>query len=312
MLAGINFQLFVRRFFYYFKPLISRRLQISARRIIVNRKRSRYADEWPIDERAKNSPPGWPGWPDGKRFAFVLMHDVDTQKGHDNCHRLMELEQNSQVRSSYFFVPRRYTVSPQLRQDLIDKGFEVGVHGFNHDGTLFSSWETFQKQAKEINKYISEWRALGFSSPSMHHNLLWTHELNVNYDVSTFDTDPFEPQPDGVGTIFPFIVKNAANSHSYVELPYTLPQDFTLFVIMREKNISLWKKKIDWVAQHGGMALVNSHPDYMHFGGGKIGPEEYPSEWFLEFIEYVKSKYAGQYWHVLPHQMSDFCAAHLK
>ena len=40
----------------------------------------------------------------------------------------------------------------------------------------------------------------------MLHNLEWFHDLNVKYDSSTFDTDPFEPQPDGVGTIFPFWV----------------------------------------------------------------------------------------------------------
>ena len=40
----------------------------------------------------------------------------------------------------------------------------------------------------------------------MQHNLQWLHALNAEYDSSTFDTDPFEPEPDGVGTIFPFWV----------------------------------------------------------------------------------------------------------
>jgi len=34
----------------------------------------------------------------------------------------------------------------------------------------------------------------GFSLPSMHHNLEWIGELDIEYDASTFDTDPFEPQ----------------------------------------------------------------------------------------------------------------------
>ena len=47
---------------------------------------------------------------------------------------------------------------------------------------------------------------MGFRTPTMFHHLEWTGELDIEYDSSTFDTDPFEPQPDGVGTIFPFWV----------------------------------------------------------------------------------------------------------
>ena len=53
----------------------------------------------------------------------------------------------------------------------------------------------------------------------------------------------------------------------YVELPYTLPQDSTLFLLLREKTNGIWKTKLDWIAQHGGMALLNTHPDYMRFDG---------------------------------------------
>ena len=42
----------------------------------------------------------------------------------------------------------------------------------------------------------------------MYHNLDWIHDLDIYYDASTFDTDPFEPQPDGFKTIYPFTVKN--------------------------------------------------------------------------------------------------------
>jgi hypothetical protein len=46
----------------------------------------------------------------------------------------------------------------------------------------------------------------------------------------------------------------------YVELPYPLPQDFTLFTVMREKDIDIWKKKLDWIVEKGGMALLITHP----------------------------------------------------
>ena len=185
-------------------------------------------------------------------------------------------------------------------------GSDAGVHGLNHDGKLYKSRKVFQERAIKINAYLKDWGAVGFRSPAMHHNLEWLHELDIEYDASTFDTDPFEPQLDGVGTIFPFWVPGSFDGKGYVELPYTLPQDFTLFVLMREKNIDIWKRKLDWIAEHGGMALVNTHPDYMHFGAGKPGLEEYPVRYYKEFLEYVKERYEGQYWHVLPKEMARF------
>jgi hypothetical protein len=140
----------------------------------------------------------------------------------------------------------------------------------------------------------------------MHHNLEWIHDLNIEYDSSTFDTDPFEPQPDGVGRIFPFWVGRNGSREGYVELPYTLPQDFTLFVILREKTIDIWKKKIDWVAEHGGMALVNTHPDYMNFDGSRLGREEYPARYYEQMLTYIRDRYKDQYWHVLPRDMARF------
>ena len=140
----------------------------------------------------------------------------------------------------------------------------------------------------------------------MHHNLGWLHALNIEYDASTFDTDPFEPQPDGVGRIFPFWVEDGSTHRGYVELPYTVPQDFTVFIIIREKDASIWKQKLDWIAKNGGMALLNAHPDYMNFDGRKLGVEEYPVQYYEEFLAYIKDKYEGQFWHVLPKEIARF------
>ncbi|MCG7853556.1 MAG: hypothetical protein MIO92_13635 [Methanosarcinaceae archaeon] len=75
---------------------------------------------------------------------------------------------------------------------------------------------------------------------------------------------------------------------------------------MKEGDIKIWKKKLDWIVEKGGMALLNSHPDYMGFNSKKYGIEEYPAAYYEEFLAYVKSKYEGQYWHVLPKEMARF------
>jgi peptidoglycan/xylan/chitin deacetylase (PgdA/CDA1 family) len=218
----------------------------------------------------------------------------------------MQLERDYGFRSSFNFVPERYDVSTELRETLIKHGFEVGVHGLNHDGKLYNSKAIFQERAVCINKYLKEWESVGFRSPAMHHNLEWIHDLDIEYDSSTFDTDPFEPQSDGMGTIFPFWVSNGFSDKGYVELPYTLAQDFTLFVLMKEKTIDIWKQTLDWIVKHGGMALLNTHPDYMKFREGSCKIEEYPIEFYEELLDYVKGKYESQYWNPLPKEMSRF------
>lgn len=295
------------RLFYSIKPLIPRSLQLLLRRRTVVWKRRRCTAVWPIDERAAAVPEGWPGWPEGKRFALVLTHDVDTARGQDRCLDLAKIEKDLGFRSSFNFVPRRYEVSAPLRERLTEEGFEIGVHGLYHDGRYFTSRSLFCERARQINAYLRQWGAVGFRAPSMLHNLDWIGDLDIEYDASTFDTDPFEPQADGVGTIFPFLVPRADGRSPYVELPYTLPQDFTLFVLLREDGIGTWKRKLAWVSDHGGMALLNVHPDYMAFDK-RPGIEEYPAAYYREFLEHVRSVYGYQFWHGLPREAARWSA----
>ena len=276
------------------------------RRRVVLWKRKRYQNVWPIDEIASEKPKGWTGWPERKQFALVLHHDVDTFKGHEKCRGLMELEEKMGFRSSFNFVPERYPVSSDLQRSLVERGFEIGVHGLKHDGKLFLSRKEFQNQAVRIRRYLVDWQSVGFVSPSMHRNLDWICELEIEHDTSTFDTDPFEPQPEGVKTIFPYWFNNSSNHGGFVELPYTLPQDFTLFILMREKDTNIWKKKLDWIAEKGGMALLITHPDYMNCNKGQFKIEEYPMKYYEEFLDYTKGKYEGQFWNPLPIEIARF------
>jgi hypothetical protein len=295
--------------FYNIKHLIPRRLQLAMRRLRVRVKLRTHADVWPVDENAAKPPKDWSGWPGGKKFAFVLTHDVDTAKGQERCRHMIDLERELGFTASYNLVPERYKVSEELRNYLTENGFEVGVHGLTHDGKYYNSRAIFRERALKINRYIRDWGSVGFRSPSMLHNLAWLHDLDIQYDSSTFDTDPFEPQPDGVGTIFPFWVPSGNGNAGYVEIPYTLPQDFTLFVLMRERNIDIWKRKLDWIVSMGGMALMLTHPDYIRPHGFPPGEEEYTIDYYREILEYVKREYNGQYYHALPGEMASIWKA---
>ena len=299
-------EIFLKKIYFLLKPLIPRGLQIHLRRNYICRKKPFYADIWPIDEKAKLPPPEWNGWPMGKQFALVLTHDVETKEGQEKSIVLANLDRSLGFRSSFNFTAKQYKVSLEYQAYLKEKGFEVGVHGLYHNGNMFAKRKSFESTVLEINRYLKEWDAVGFRCPSMYHNLDWIHDLKIEYDSSTFDTDPFEPQPDGLQTIFPLWVEGKFPQKGYLELPYTLPQDFTLFVIMRNKNIDIWKKKLDWIAEKGGMALLITHPDYMNCEKGRCKIEEYPMELYEEFLSYIKGKFEGQYWHALPREMAHF------
>lgn len=208
--------------------------------------------------------------------------------------------------SSFNFVPEGdYRISGEFRRWIGEQGFEVGVHDFRHDGKLFRSRHWFRRHASCINRYLQQWDAVGFRSAFMLREMDWLHDLDIRYDASTFDTDPFEPQPDGVHSIYPFWVPGPDGT-GFVELPYTLVQDFTLFIILQERGPEIWKRKLDWIAEQGGMALLDSHPDYMAFPGGRPNARAYPVELYQDFLTYVSNRYSGQFWHPLPREMADY------
>src|SRR5437870_2500349 len=318
------------RIYYQLKPFLPRALRAAVRRKIALRMEARVQDVWPIMPGSEQTPPGWQGWPDGKKFALVLTHDVEGAVGLRRCRRLAKLESELGFRSCFNLIPAgQYAVPPELREELTSEGFEFGVHYLHHDGRLYRTWRDFVGKAKRINEYLADWNAEGFRSGFMLHKLDWLHELDIRYDASTFDTDPFEPQPEGRHTIFPFWVpapgarKLAANRPEtnrrpnttsgrlragYVELPYTLPQDFTLFLLLREQTPNIWLEKIDWIARHGGMALVNVHPDYLCFDGAIPTAMEYPSTHYKALLEYVRKRYEGVFWNTTPRKVAQFFA----
>ena len=293
------------KLFYFLKPGIPRYVQLIIRRLIAKRIKKINSKNWPINFNSNNPPENWTGWPGKKKFAVVLRHDVESIYGMKNIDTLIEIEKYLGFKSSFNFSPERYNVSKSLVADIKKMGFEVGLHGLKHDGKLYSSRKVFQERAVRINKYLKDWNISGFTSPSTHHIFEWISELNISYDSSSFDTDPFEPQPDPVNTIFPFIYTSKETGKQYVELPYTLPQDFTLFSILGEKDIRIWKQKIDWIAENNGMVLLNTHPDYMSFDNNK-STMLYPSNFYKEILEYILTKYQDQFIHFLPCEIAEY------
>lgn len=289
-----------KRAYYLLKPLLPRPLTRLLKRFHSTCVRAGFPLGWPVEDRyarflwelmrqllavtGQQSMGYHPFWPDGQRFAFVLTHDVETEGGQARVRELADLDASFGFRSSFNFVPEPHRLDHGLITDLRERGFEIGVHGLKHDGKLFNSHAEFMRRARRINAHLKELGAVGFRSPLTIRNPEWMQALEIEYDLSFFDTDPYEPMPGGTMSIWPFFVGR------FVELPYTLVQDHTLTVVLGETTPRLWLQKVDFIERYQGMALVNTHPDYLS--------DPVTRKVYTDFLQAIRHR--DGYWHALP------------
>jgi hypothetical protein len=294
------------KLYYPIKPFISRKIQLRLRRFLVAISLKKHKNVWPINQNASKKPDWFKGWPDGKRFALIITHDVEKSGGLEKLDDLLSIDEKYSIRSCVGLVPELYPHPMELFDRLHKRDKEVYVHDLNHDGKLFSNYATFHKRAVQINKYIRDWKVKGFRAGAMHHNLNWIGELNIDYDMSTFDTDPFEPMPDGVGSIFPFVTTSPLTSKCYVEIPYTLPQDIMMLILHPKRSINLWIEKLDWIVEHNGMVSLNVHPDYIAFTEKTSLIDTYPAAKYDDFLSHICKRFGTTFWNPHPSEMSRF------
>ncbi len=93
------------RLYSRIKPLIPAGLRLGVRRWLARRQLPNVRQFWPMAPGSEHPPENWHGWPEAKKFALVLTHDVEGQAGLDKCRRLMAIEQSLGFRSSFNFIP---------------------------------------------------------------------------------------------------------------------------------------------------------------------------------------------------------------
>jgi len=258
--------------YYRVRGLLPRSIQIWLRRQYARRQVRTEFPSWPV-ERALHDffdlftsiladvggepVPRIAAWPHGHAWALVLTHDVESADGLAALDPILELERGLGLRSSWNFVPRRYEVDDECIRDLSASGFEVGVHGLHHDGRDLESLARVQGRLPAMRRAAERWDAVGFRSPATQRRWELMPLLGFDYDSSYPDTDPFEPQGGGCCTWLPFF------NQDMVELPLTMQQDHTLFVILRHRDETAWVEKAEFLRAHGGLALIDTHPDYL-------------------------------------------------
>jgi hypothetical protein len=200
-------------------------------------------------------------WPDNFTGCAIITHDVEAPGGRDFCAELMNLDASFGFRSSFQIVPEdRYEVSGSYLDSIKERGFEVNVHDLKHDGRLYAEHKEFVRRAGIINEYGRKFGARGFRSGILYRNADWYDALDFVYDMSIPNVAHLDPQRGGCCTVFPFFVGKM------VELPLTCTQDYTLFHILNDYSIDLWRKQIALIRSQYGLISIISHPDYLMEG----------------------------------------------
>jgi hypothetical protein len=197
-------------------------------------------------------------WPEGAQSCTMMTHDVEAPAGRDFCSQLMDLDAAFEIKSAFQIVPEeRYHVSELFLENIRRRGFEVNVHDSNHDGLLFGNREEFLRRSDVINGYGRRFGAKGFRSGALYRNADWYDALDFSYDMSIPNVAHLEPQRGGCCTVLPFFVGNI------LELPVTTTQDYTLFHILNDYSLRLWKHQISIIRQNHGLISFIIHPDYI-------------------------------------------------
>ena len=197
-------------------------------------------------------------WPDGMTSCALMTHDVEHLAGRNFCSQLMDLDDSVGIKASFQIVPEeRYAVSDAFLEEIRVRGFEINVHDLNHDGRLFSSYGEFLRRADRINAYGKKYGALGFRSGAIYRNQSWFGALEFSYDMSVPNVAHLDPQRGGCCSLMPFFIGNV------LELPLTTIQDYSLFHILNDYSVDLWKEQIEAITEKHGLVSFIVHPDYL-------------------------------------------------
>jgi hypothetical protein len=293
----------VVRTYYLVRPALPRPVQLRLRQVFSKVQGRADFPRWPVEDGLSDlydwlfallselagAPVPWLDlWPDGRDWALVLTHDVETRTGFDGRELLRGPERDLGLRSSWNLVAERYDVDDDVVAAMQAEGCEIGVHGLRHDGKDLGSRRMLRRRLPAMRAAAERWGARGFRSPATQRRWEWMPTLGFEYDTSTPDTDPYEPQPGGCATTLPF------THGEMVELPITLPQDHTVFAILDEPDGRIWMEKTGHIRDRRGMALVLTHPDYA------VDPR------VVTAYRTLLSEYRGDptAWHALPHEVA--------
>ncbi len=264
----------VRKLYYLARPILTVAMRKHLQRLYLGDWEKIPFPHWPVDSTVESiheqllvlsmksrnirSIPFIWFWPKGALSCTAVTHDVETTAGWNFCSQLMDIDDSFGIKSAFQVVPEeRYVVQQAGLDSMRQRGFELNIHDLNHDGNLMTDREEFMRRVSGINKHGKRFGALGFRAAVLYRNIDWYHALDFDYDMSVPNVAHLDPQRGGCCTVFPFF------NGKIIELPVTMAQDYSLFNILNDYSIDLWKKQIALIRKKHGLMQMIVHPDYI-------------------------------------------------
>jgi hypothetical protein len=122
---------------------------------------------------------------------------------------------------------------------------------------LFDRREEFLRRVALINDYCREYGANGYRSAVLYRKPEWYKNFAFSFDMSFPNVAHLDPQRGGCCTVMPYFIGDV------LELPLTTIQDYTLFHVLKDHSIDLWKKQIEMILAKNGLVTFIVHPDYI-------------------------------------------------
>jgi hypothetical protein len=302
------------RFAYYaLRPLLRVSVRRHAQKVYLRGWKKRPFPHWPVDHTVEDImeqclalgmkvnglteiPFIW-FWPDGAQACALMTHDVETKVGRDFSSTLMDINDESHIKASFQVVPeKRYEVPESYLRSIRDRGFEIAVQDLNHDGKLYSNRDEFLRRAELIRQYRKKFGATGFRAAILYRNLNWLPELDFSYDMSVPNVAHLDPQSGGCCTLFPYFIGKT------LEIPVTTTQDYSLFNIIGEYTLDLWKQQTSQILEKHGLMNFIVHPDYI--------VDEKPQQTYRDLLAHLSKLRAEQnLWIPLPHEVDEWWRA---
>jgi len=264
----------IRKFYYLIRKYLPFRIRRQLQRIYFHDWKQMPFPVWPVDltvdtlheellrltmevSGVKKLPFIW-FWPEGAPNCLIMTHDVETSVGRDFTFNLMDLDDSYGFKASYQIIPeKRYQVPDGYISRIRSRGCEFNIHDLNHDGQLYSERAEFARRAVGINGYAHQYESQGFRAGAMYRRQDWYDVFEFSYDMSVPNVAHLEPLRGGCCTVMPYFIGKI------LELPLTTAQDYTLFHILNDYSIDLWKQQLAQIKRKNGLMSFLTHPDYL-------------------------------------------------